>query len=81
MVVFSDMTAWLVADDGNSVVSTARVTSGAVPKATVVVERCASVVVSSCSIVFAVVPPEVEVTIGIGVSGGCFVIVATVVGL
>lgn len=51
-------------------VSMASVTSGA--KATVVVERCASVVVSSCSMAFAVVPIEVDVTIV--VSGACFVI-------
>lgn len=81
MVVFSDVAVWLVADDGNGVVSMACVTAGVVPKAAVVVERCASVVVSSRSIVLAVVPLEVDVTIMVGVSDVCFVVGATVVGL
>lgn len=81
MVVFSDMTVWLVGDDGNSVVSTASVTAGAVLEATVVVERCASLAVSSRSIVCAVVSLEVDMTNVVGVSGVCFVIGATLVGL
>lgn len=81
MVVFSDVTVWLVVDDGNSVVSVASVRAGAVPKAAVVVARYASVVVSSCSIAFAVLPLRVDGTVVVGVCDACFVIGATVVGL
>lgn len=74
MVVFSDIIVWLV-------VSTASVRAGAGSKATVVVERCASVVVSSYSIAFTVVPLKADVLIVVGVSGACFVMGATVFGL
>lgn len=74
------MTVWLVVDDGTSVVSTAGVRAGAVPNATVMGERSASVVVFSCSIAFAVVPLGVDVPIAVVVSGSCFVI-AAIVGL
>lgn len=81
MAVFSDVTVWLVVDDGNSAVSAAGVRAVAVPNATGVGERYASFVVPSCLIAFAVVPLGVEVTIAIGVSAACFVIGAKAVWL